>query len=131
MPQTYRRSFIGFGRAIRLVRAIQRAVKITLLAPAHVVRDDKVQFAVAIIIDPRSAGGKLIRPQHSSDFGDFGKCAVAVVVKKMALSQRSDEYVIETVIVVITDRRSHTEHRYCQPCLPGHVGKSSIAIVMV
>ena len=65
VPEARRRSLIRFWRAVGLVRAIERAIKIGLLGPLHIVGDDEIEFAVAIVIDPGRAGGELIRPPQS------------------------------------------------------------------
>ena len=69
------------------MRAVERAVKVGLLGPLHVVRDHKIEFAVAIVIDPGGAGREFVRPPQSGGLGHIGERAVAVVVEEMALAE--------------------------------------------
>ena len=46
-------------------------------------------------------------PDEAGFFGDVGECAVAVVVKEMALAEGGDEDVVVAVVVVIADGYAH------------------------
>ena len=91
--------------------AVERAIKIALLRPLHVVGDDQIEFAVAVIVDPGGAGREFVRPPQSRRLGHVGESAVAVVVEEMALTERGDVEVVEAVVVVIADRDAEAEHR--------------------
>ena len=120
VPQANRRAFVRFRSAVRLVRAIERAVEVALLAPLHIIGDDQIEFAVAIVVNPSSAGREFVRTPHAGGLCHLGKGAVSVVVKQMALAERSDEDIVEAVVVVVADRqlRSRTWE------LPARLGES-------
>src|SRR6266700_847487 len=92
------------------MRAVECAKQISLQRPLHVIRDYQIKLAVAVVIYPCGAGGELIRPPHSSGLCCIRKCAVAVVVKQVALTERSDEQIVEAVVVVISDSNAEPEH---------------------
>ena len=105
------------------MRAIQRAGKIFLRRPVNVIPNHKIQFAIAVIIHPGSAGGKFINSPHTCRLGHIGKCAVVIVVKKMALAHGSNEDVIEAVIIVIANGNAQAIHHQAHAGTRGHVSK--------
>ena len=131
VPQAHRRAFVRLRRAIRLVRSVERAIDVALRSPLHVVGDDQVELAVAVVIHPRRAGAELVRAPHARGLGDVGECPVAVVVEQVALPKRRDEDVVEAIVVVIADRRAHAEQRDGQSRLRGHIGERAVAIVVI
>ena len=70
------------------MRAVERAEQVALHGPLHIVRDDKIEFAVAVVIHPGGAGGKFIRSPEPRGFGHICEGAVAIVVEEMALAER-------------------------------------------
>ena len=131
VPKPCARAFIRLGRAVRLVGAVEGAEQISLNRPLHIIRDYQVEFAVAIVIHPGSAGGKFIRPPQAGGLGYIGKRAVAIVVKQMALTERGDKYIVITIVVVISDRNAQTEHRNRETGFGSHVGERAIVIVVI
>src|ERR1700716_4191260 len=103
MPEAGRCSLIRFGRAVGFMRAIERAVEVGFLGPLHVVRDNEIEFAVAIVVDPGGSGRKLVRAPESRGLGDVCESSVAIVVEEMALTDGGNENVVEAVVVVVPD----------------------------
>ncbi len=101
------------------------------MRPLHVIRDDQVEFAVAIIIDPGGAGREFVRSPQSRGLGHIGEGAVAVVVEEMALAERGDEEVVEAVVIVIADGNSQAEHGNGEPGFASDIGESAVVIVVV
>ncbi len=110
--------------------AVERAVEIAFLRPLHIIRDHQIELAVAIVVHPGSAGGKLVRPPQSRGFGYVCKGTVAVVVKQVALADGSDEDVIVAVVVIVADGDPQTVHRHRQPGLVSNIAKCSVVIVV-
>src|SRR5580658_3643174 len=131
MPEASRRSLIRFGRAVRLMRTIKRAIEVGLLRPLHIVGDDEIEFAVAIVIDPGRAGRELARPPQSRGLGHVGESSVAVVVEEMALSDRSNKNVVEAVVVVVTDGDAKTKERNVEARFARHIGESAVVVVVI
>src|SRR5215469_3491033 len=86
VPKANRGALVGFGRAVRLVSAVECAVEVGLLGPLHVVGDYEIELAVAIVVDPGGAGREFAGSPHAGGFRSVGKCAVAVVVEEMTLA---------------------------------------------
>src|SRR5208337_1035771 len=99
VPKANRCALVRLRRAVRLVRAVKRAVDIALRAPLDVVDDDEVELAVAVVVEPGRAGTELVRAPHARGLRYIGKRAVAVVVEEMALSKRGNVDVLEAVVV--------------------------------
>ena len=70
-------------------------------------------------------------PQSPAALVTSVKRAVAVVVKQMALAERGDEDVVVAVVVVIADGDAESEHGTARPALRGHIGESSVVIVVI
>src|ERR1700691_1055671 len=111
MPEASRCPFIRFGRAVGLVRAIEGAVEVRLLGPLHIIGDNEIKFAVAIVIDPRGAGGKFAWAPESRGLRHIGKSAVAVVVEQMVLADSGNNNVVKTVVVVVADGDAEANDR--------------------
>ncbi len=131
MPKASRCPLIRFGRAVRFVRAIDGAVEVGLRGPLHIVRHDQIEFAVAIVIDPDSAGRELVRTPEPRGFGHVRKRAVAVVVEEMALADSSNKDVVEAIVVVVADRDAHPKKRNVQARPARHVGEGPVVIIVV
>src|SRR5215469_877250 len=131
VPEADRSSLVGLRRAIGFVRPVERAIEIALFAPLNVVGDQKIEFAVAVVVDPDGAGGELVRPPQTCGFGHIRERAVAVVMEQMALAERRNEDVVVAIIIVIPDRNSQPEHRDGQAGSSGNVGKGAVVIVVI
>ena len=86
------------GGRVTLLVAPQREV--------HVIRDEQIEQAVAVVIQPGGAG----RPAlvvHAGLARDIGESPVAVVVIKNVRAEVGDVEVLETVVVVIPNRHAH------------------------
>ena len=99
--------------------------------PLHIVGDHQVEFAVAIVIDPRRAGAELVRSPHPCRLRDVRERAVPVVVEEVALAKGGNEHVVKAVIVVITYRHAHSVHRNRQPGFRGHIGEGPVVVVVI
>ena len=49
-------SFVDLGRAIGLVLAVERAELIGLLRPIDIMRDEEIELAVIVVVEPHGAG---------------------------------------------------------------------------
>ena len=95
-----------------------------------VVRDEQIEFAVAIVIHKCAAGvPALAVARHARFFADVGESAVAVVVVENILAKVADEKIIEAVVVVVADADALSPAGVNQSGLHGHVGESAVAIV--
>ncbi len=88
-------------------------------------------MAVFVIVHPRGAGAEFLGPQQAGFLRDIGERAIAIVVKKAALSVGGDEKIVEAVVVVITNGHAHAEHFHVQSRLAGYVGERAVMIVVI
>ncbi len=131
VPESRRRSLVGFRRAIRLAGAVQRAEEVARNRPLHIVRHHQIEFAIAVIVHPGGAGGKFVRAPQAGGLGHIVEGSVAVVVKQMALPQRGDEKILKAIVVVIAHGHSQTEHGNRQAGFASDVGEASVVVVVI
>ena len=113
------------------MRTINGAVEIALFTPLDIIGHYQVELAVAIVVHPRGAGGKLVGSPEPGGFCDIGEGAVAIVVEQMTLAQRSDKDVIETIVVVVSHRNTKSKHGKGKPGAAGNVGEGAVMIVVI
>src|SRR5579883_864428 len=102
------------------------------LVEHHVVRDEQVEPAVAVVIDPRAAAAVAdARVQQAGAFGHIGEGAVAVVVEQQVLAPAGDEKIVEAVVIVIPDGDAGGPHGAAQAGFFGDIGERAVAMVAV
>ncbi len=52
-------------------------------------------------------------------------------MKETALPERTDEDIIVAIVVVVADRNTQAEHRDAESSFAGHVGESTVAVVVI
>ena len=102
-------AFVALRRAIRLVLIVERAVLIGLNRPVDVVRDEKIEFAVVVVVEPDRAGGKS-RIGDSSLRGHIGELAVAEIAEQMVRADGGDVEIDVAVVVVVGDSAAQSVH---------------------
>ncbi len=123
-------AFVGLRRAVRLGGAVERAPQIALLRPLHVVRDEQIELAVAIVIEPGGAGAE-IRVLDAGCGGDVAELAAAFVVEQPVAFERGDVDVLAAVVVVVGDRHSHAVHLDIETAARRDIGKRAVRVVAV
>src|SRR5260370_1487130 len=125
------RSLVGLRSAVGLVGAVESAEEVPWQRPLHVIGNDQIKLAVAIVIHPSGAGGEFVRAPKSRRLCYIREGAIAVVVKKMALPERGDEEIVEAVVVVIGDGDTESEHWNRESGFTSYVCKRPIVIVVI
>ena len=98
----------------------------------QVVRDEQIEAAVAVVVDPGAAGAVAhVVLQQARLRGHVGERAVAVVAIEHVLAVVGDEEIVEAVVVVVADGHRRGPARSRQPGLLGHVGEGAVAVVLV
>src|SRR6185437_7600663 len=98
----------------------------------QVVGDEKIQMAVAIIIDPGAAGPpQLRRLDKACFFRHVGECAIPVVAVEDVLAPVSDEEVFEAIVVVVANGNGARPSFANKPGLFGDIGESAVAVVLI
>src|SRR5947209_15430891 len=99
MPQAGRDSRVGFRSAIRFMNAVESTCYVLLRRPIDIVSYHQIKFAIAIIVNPSGAGGKLIDAPQTSLFGHISERSVVVVMKQMALAHRGNKDIVKTIVI--------------------------------
>ena len=102
-----------------------------LRRPLHVVADEQVQQAIAVVIEPQGGRAEGASAAQSGGLGNVDERAAAVVLKEAVLPHAGDQDIGEAVVVVIADRHAHAVHLHLQPGVLGHVGERAVAIVAI
>src|SRR5579871_1099087 len=97
----------------------------------HVVGDDEIEFAVAVIVDEGAAGSPLFAGAgDSGSFGDLFEGAIALIVEEAILAIAGDVKVVEAVVVIITDADSLAPADGSQACTGSDVSERTIVVVV-
>src|SRR5438477_9174399 len=107
MPKAGGNSRVGFRSAIRFVDAIEGTRYVLLRRPIDIVSYDQIKFAIAIIVNPGGAGGKLIDTPQASLLGHISERAIVVVMEQMALTHCGNKNIVKAIIIVIAN--GHTQ----------------------
>ena len=95
-------------------------------------RDEEIETAVAIVVDPRAARSVAhIVLLQARLRGHVGERAIAVVVIQHVLAVVGDEEIVEAVVVVVADGHRRRPARSRQARLRRHIGKGAVAVVLV
>ena len=103
MPQPRGGASVGLRRAVRLAGTVERTEQIALDRPLDVISDHQIELAIAIVIHPGCAGGKLLRTPQACRLGHIAEGSSAVVVEQVTLTEGSNEDILVAIVVVVTD----------------------------
>ena len=118
----------SFPLAKRLARGRRSFCGIEL----DVVADEKIQMAVAIVIEPGAARAPADLLVVDAGFArDIGERAVAVVVKQNVVSPEAAEQIVPAIVVVVADADAGLPAGARQSGFFGDVGERAVAIVFV
>src|SRR5439155_10872286 len=107
-------------------------LKINFLRPLDVIADKQIEFGVVVIIDPSRAGAPVVGgTAHACLRGYLAELSVSGIAKQMIASDRGDEHVVQSVVVVIAHRDAHTVTAQVQAGPGGYIGEMTVAVVMV
>ena len=97
----------------------------------HVIADEKIQQAVAVVIEPdcgRAEGASSAQPGLLRDVDESAR---ARVLKEAVLSDRGHQDIGKAVVVVVADCDSHAIHFDGQAGALRHVGECAVAVVAI
>src|SRR5258707_7323171 len=97
--------------------------------PAHVIADEKIEQAIAIIVEPERGGAKRLTHAQATGARYIEKSSLARVAKQPVLPHASDQNIGKAVIVVVTDRDAHSVHLDIEARGFCYVGEGTVAIV--
>ena len=119
------------GRAVGLVLSIHAAEHIMLGRPLHVVADEQIEQAIAIVIEPQRGCAQAAAAAQPGLVRDVDERAFAGVLKEPVLPDAGDQNIGETVVVVIRHGHAQAVHLDCEPGAPRHIRERAVAIVAV
>ncbi len=98
----------------------------------HVMRHEKIEQAIAIVIHPGAAGAPALDAAlESGGRGDIGKGAVAVIAVEDVLAVIGDEEVFKTIVIVVTDANGGGPSSLYQTGIGRDIGERAVAPVLV
>ena len=113
------------------VRVLTRSGQL-LECRLEVLRDEEIEPAVAIVVDPRAPRAVAHRLLSQAGLpGHVRKRAVAVVVIQHVVAVVGDEEIVKSVVVVVADCHRRGPSGVRQARLLGHIGERAVAIVLV
>ena len=111
--------------------AVETTEHVLFRRPAHVVADEEVQQAIAIVVKPERGSAEALVPKKAAHARRIHKRSFAGVSKKPALSHACDENVRKSVVVVVANSHTHAVHLDIQARAFCHIGKRAVTIVPV
>jgi hypothetical protein len=97
-----------------------------------VVGDEKIELAVAIVIDKGTAGIPALTVGGNAGLGgNIGERAVVIVVVEDVFAEVGNEEIVEAVVVVVADADGLSPAGMNQASLYGDVGEGAVAIIFV
>src|SRR5208282_2105030 len=96
-------SAVGFGRAIRLVLAVEAAKHVVLGRPLDVIADKQVEQSVAVKIKPQRGRAHSLPAAQPARLSNINECSLASVPEEPVLPDASNKDVGKAVVVVICD----------------------------
>src|SRR5581483_655819 len=93
-------------------------------------RDEQVELAVIVVIDPGGAGAKA-RAGHAHFCRDISEFTVVEIVKKMSIADGRNVDVIIAVVVIVADRATQAIHLSSESGLSGHIGEGAVLVVVI
>ena len=101
-----------------------------LRVEVHVVGDEQVQMAIAIVIEKTTTGSPPVPAARDAGLlGNIGESAVTVVVIEHVPAPVADKQVVEAVVVIVADTAALAPSGVSQAGLPGDIGEGAVAIV--
>ena len=110
--------------------AVERAPEVLVAAPLHVVGDEQVGLAVAVVVEPGGAGAEVgvFDPRRGRHVPEP---AAALVVEQPVAVERGEVDVLAAVVVVVARRDAHAVDLDVEAAPPGGVGEGAVAVVAV
>ena len=134
--QSIREVRVVIGVTIGAQLGSRATVRIFIHFPLAVVGDEEVKQAVIVVVDPHGRDGPhLFAVEKASAYAGLvrkvSEGAVPVVVQQLILADIYDVDVGPTVIVIVSDRHTHSIADAGDTCLFGHIRKCPVMVVVV
>src|ERR1041385_8908291 len=98
----------------------------------HVVRNEQIEMAVAVVIEKGAASAVAGRfCPETCRLGHISERSVAIVAIELVLSEVGAEQVFEPIIVVIADANTRCPTYVTKSSLLGYIGEGSVSIIFV
>src|SRR5271165_3064695 len=111
--------------------SVEAAEYVVLGRPLHVVAYEKIEHAVAVVIEPHRGSAEALAFSQSAGAGHIDERAFTGVAEQTVLSHARDQDVGKAVVVVIAHGHAHAVHFDIEPGAAGYIGESAIAVVVI
>ena len=83
--------------------------RVVVPIPLDVVTDKKIEVTIVVTVKPTGTGAPaVVFTCHTGGLGDVFELAIAKIVKEPVRANRSNEHVDQTIVVKVTDCRTHS-----------------------
>src|ERR1700694_1985898 len=119
------------GNAVSAFRILACAALFAVaLGKLNKLADEKVQFAIVVIVEPNGAGGPS-GGGYTGFFSDIRECAVTIVVVENVSAILRNVDVRIPISIVVANGHTLAVSAAASSSFDGHVGKRPVAIVVV
>ena len=129
--QPARVAAIRFGRAVRLLLAVEAAEHVVLRRPLHVVADEEIEQAVAVEVEPQRRRAERRAAAEAARLRDVDERALAGIAEQPVLADAGDEEVGKAVVVEVADGDAHPVHLHVEAGGARDVGERAVAVVAI
>ena len=131
--EIWERAFEGAWRPVRAAESDEPEIllKINRLRPLHVVADEKIEIAVAVVVHPCGACAPLTVAAADAGGGGHIREAPVDVAEQMVAADGRDEEIDPPVVVVVSRRDAHPVQIHRQAGGFGRVDEASVAGVAI
>src|SRR6266481_2076063 len=124
-------SAVSFGRAIGFIFSVQTAKDVVFGRPVHIIADEEIEMAVAIVIEPEGRCAEGRAAGKTAGLRYVAKRAFARVHKQAILPHTGDQDVRESIVIVISDGNAHAVEFDIESRGACNVRESAVAIIFV
>ena len=110
--------------------AVEAAKDISFERPLHVVADEEIEKAVAVVVEPKGGGAEAFPLAEPGRIGDINERSFSCVTEEAVLTNTRDEDIGISVVVVVADSNAHAVELDIKAGSRGYIGEGAVAIVV-
>ena len=110
---------------------VEAAEYIVFRRPFDIVANEKIEPAIAVVIDPQRRSAEAFALAQSASVGYIYKCSLSGIAEETVLPDAGDQNVGKSVVVVVSDCYAHAIEFNIQSSARGHVCERAVAVVVI